>query len=293
MGHVHLGAEARRRQDDAHLLRLASARRERPQVRGYPHTVTFEDEEERAHATDETVYEITRKCPKILNDWTLAQPCIDRNNRYRQFILGMEKRMITNNFSLRLATTLMGILFTNVFFCHRFFNSELADFKVELGKLAYRLMYNPHAPSPTAAPSPQTHRAPGGSPSSRSPDSEQQCAHPLRQISKFDKEHNIIKKTHQLRCALCHKHTSWYCVTCTEGPNCMVPICPHESRGGGKGEKGTKCHPCEFDHCAHPLFRYGKHKRNERNRARGEEEEILSGDDQEDEGEEGGEEDEA
>ena len=88
--------------------------------------------------------------------------------------------MITNNFSLRLATTLMGILFTDTFFAHQHFNAELAEFKEELGKLAYRLMHNPFAPDPTPPPSPQTGRG-SGSPTSPQPDGN----HPLMQLSKL------------------------------------------------------------------------------------------------------------
>ena len=49
----------------------------------------------------------------------------------------MEKRFVTNNFSFRLATTLIGMVFANAFFAHRYFNSEVANFKEELGKLGY------------------------------------------------------------------------------------------------------------------------------------------------------------
>lgn len=43
----------------------------------------FEDDEERANANLDD-FEITRKSPRVLNDYTLAQPCLDRHNRYRQ-----------------------------------------------------------------------------------------------------------------------------------------------------------------------------------------------------------------
>lgn len=45
----------------------------------------FADDEERANA-NLADYEITRKAPRVLNDYTLAQPCLDRHNRYRQVI---------------------------------------------------------------------------------------------------------------------------------------------------------------------------------------------------------------
>ena len=240
-------------------------------LKGSAHLATFEDEEDRVYASDDTKYELTRKCPRILNDWTLAQPCIDRHNRYRQFILGMEKRLITCNFSVRLATTLMGMLFTNAFFAHRHFNSELADFKEEMGKLAYRLMHNPHAPDPVLPPTPQTRTA-------GSPNSPPDTSHPLMQLSKFNLQHGIIKKTAALRCVVCNKQTSWYCSACTEGPHAIVPVCPCTTRGGGKGGAGCKEHPCEAFHCQHPSFRKSQKGKRTKRARRDEREPIFAGD---------------
>ena len=248
-------------------------------IRGSAHMATFEDEEDRVYAADDVEYELTRKCPQILNDYTLAQPCIDRHNRYRQFILGMEKRLITNNFSQRLATTLIGMLFTNVFFAHRHFNCELADFKEELGKLAFRLMHNPHVPDPAPPPAPQTRTAgsPGTPPAGDG-------SHPLRQISKFNQEHNISKKTAALRCICCGKKTAWYCTACTDGANSIVPVCPSVTRGGGKGGKGCKEHSCEGYHCMHPGFRHSKRGRQtKRARLDNPDDPILEGDSDDDE----------
>lgn len=239
-------------------------------LKGSAHLATFEDEEDRVYASDDTKYELTRKCPRILNDWTLAQPCIDRHNRYRQFILGMEKRLITNNFSLRLATTLMGMLFTNAFFAHRHFNSELADFKEEMGKLAYRLMHNPHAPEPVLPPTPQTRTA-------GSPNSPPDASHPLMQLSKFNVQHGIIKKTAALRCVVCNKKTSWYCTACTEGPHSIVPVCPCTTRGSGRGGAGCREHACEAFHCQHPNFRKSQSKKRTKRARRDEHEPIFAG----------------
>ena len=46
-----------------------------------------------------------RPCPKILNDWTAMQPVIDKQNRWRQAKLAMEKCFVTHNFSIRLLIT--------------------------------------------------------------------------------------------------------------------------------------------------------------------------------------------
>ena len=72
---------------------------------------------------------VERKTPRVLNDYTLAQPGVDRHNRYRQRLLAMEKRMVTNSFAFRYFTTLLGMVFTNAFFLRRFFNDRSAEFK--------------------------------------------------------------------------------------------------------------------------------------------------------------------
>lgn len=51
---------------------------------GKPLKATFDDEEDRAEHADTSDYELERKCPRVLNDCTAAQPVIDRHNRYRQ-----------------------------------------------------------------------------------------------------------------------------------------------------------------------------------------------------------------
>ena len=50
-------------------------------LRGEAHCATFEDDEERANAA--APYELTRKAPRTVNDFSLGQPCIDRHNRCR------------------------------------------------------------------------------------------------------------------------------------------------------------------------------------------------------------------
>ena len=56
----------------------------------------------------------------------------------------------------------------------------------------------------------------------------------------------------------CNKKTAWYCVGCTTNPHDICPVCPSETRGGGKGGKGTKQHVCECAHARNPDFRFGK-----------------------------------
>ena len=77
----------------------------------------------------------------MLNDYTLAQPCLDRHNRYRQHILAMEKRVLSNRFCLRLAVTLMGMVFVNAFFALKYFGGNATvDFRAEMERLALYLL---------------------------------------------------------------------------------------------------------------------------------------------------------
>lgn len=52
-------------------------------VKGCATKAYFADDEERANH-NLCDYETARKAPCVLNDYTLAQPCLDRHNRYRQ-----------------------------------------------------------------------------------------------------------------------------------------------------------------------------------------------------------------
>ena len=52
-------------------------------IRGKSIAAYFEDDEERCNANVQD-FEIERKAPRVLNDFTLAQPTSDRHNRYRQ-----------------------------------------------------------------------------------------------------------------------------------------------------------------------------------------------------------------
>lgn len=226
---------------------------------GKGHNAYFEDDEERTMA--ETVeHEIARKCPRVLNDFTLAQPTIDRHNRYRQHILAMEKRFITNSFTFRFFTTMLGMLAVNAFFAHRYFNNALAEFKIEIDKLALALINNPKIGPPTQ----QQQRSPGGSrsPSSlaASPDGQPHILAPLRQLDSY-------KGGKQQRCIICNERTIWFCTTCTTGPHALVPLCPEVSRGR-RHKAGFACtHRCLLKHMANPTY-YPKGKRQSK-RARG------------------------
>ena len=108
-------------------------------LRGSSTKAYFADDEERASGQE---FELYRQAPRVLNDFTIAQPCLDRHNRYRQYILAMEKRILTNSFGMRFCTAMHGILFTDCFFAYRYFIDKEVDFKAIMGKLAMKLMHN-------------------------------------------------------------------------------------------------------------------------------------------------------
>lgn len=93
----------------------------------------------------DTMHVIARKCPKVLNDWTQAQPMIDRGNLYRQFELAMEKRFRTESFPFRLFTTVLGMSFVDTYMFHLYHNRVAKadlDFKTACNRMFYALMHN-------------------------------------------------------------------------------------------------------------------------------------------------------
>lgn len=188
-----------------------------------------------AASVDAVVHTCKRKCPRVLNDYTLAQPAIDRHNRYRQFILGMEKRIHTNQFSMRFGTTIFGMMFTDAFFAHKYWNDPNADFKAEMGKLAYRMMHNPDLPAKQPAAAPQVSRKRSGSPSSDcSADGESHVLCKLVDLPGF-------QGYHQQRCAWCPQRTVWCCATCSVAPFDLVPLCRDSFRHRGNGVIRRSC----------------------------------------------------
>ena len=67
---------------------------------------------------------INRKCPKVLNDATCAQPKIDMNNKKRQFELAIERRFRTRSFPFRLFTTVLGTCFVDAYYAHNYLNNR-------------------------------------------------------------------------------------------------------------------------------------------------------------------------
>ena len=205
----------------------------------------FEDDEERAMG-EISEYEVCRKAAKVHNDFTLAQPTIGRHNRYRQQILAMEKRFVTNNFSFGFFTSMLGTLIVNVFMAHRYFNDPKAEFKVELDKLGLALVNNVFIEPPSVPKSPSSHCATPGSDSCD--DGEPHYLIPLRSVEGIKWKNGM-----QRRCRLCSADTVWVCGKCTAGPLQLWPICPEVSTPRKGTMKGKQVHhPCLSKHRLSP-----------------------------------------
>ena len=231
-------------------------------VRGNAVKAYFEDDEERANA-NLADYEVARKAPCVLNDYTLAQPALDRHNRYRQFILAMEKRILANSFNMRFATSMHGVVFTDVFFAFRYFLDGNADFKAVMSELAYKLMHNSfleNVESPKKSPS---------------------CASSPGRESSADEDHYLkaIKDIpgyvggRQQRCICCNRKTSYCCATCSTNPFALVPLCPEQTKvkaDRGKVHKGQIIkHACLARHRSNPALMRGTKAPRKAGRARG------------------------
>lgn len=247
---------------------------------GGAHNATFEEEEERADFNLEDLYEIERKCPSVLNTFTLAQPCIDRHNRYRQNLLAMEKRILARSFSTRFGVSMMGTVMVNAFFAHKYFNKCALDFKDVMATLAFRLMHNAYLPQPEISPR-KGSCAGRGSPCTS--DSSFGCGHTLVLLRKLPgfKGSGAHK---QQRCVWCNRATVWVCGECTEDMGSLVPLCPEESNHRGK----LTHHPCAAKHRADPMvYPKGKHHA-KRRRAPEEGDEIGEEDYESDNDDDGG-----
>ncbi|KAL3914376.1 MAG: hypothetical protein SGPRY_007648, partial [Prymnesium sp.] len=191
----------------------------------------FADDVDRANS-NLADFEPSRKAARVLNDYSLAQPCIDRRNRYRQFILALEKRLQTNNFSMRFATSMH------------------ADFKDQMGKLAYNLMHNDFLAAEQAQTSPKAAASAGraSSPESTRQDCGEHDLTPLKYVAGY-------QGYKQQLCIMRNRQTSWCCRSWTKGPFCLEPMCPIESRPRKGPRKGTtRKHNCFARHKANPAL---------------------------------------
>lgn len=186
-----------------------------------------------------------RKCPKILNDWTKAQPHIDKANRWRQRILAIEERFPTNSFPFRLMTTVISGM--SIVSAHTMFAYHVAPeyaFRSFVESVAFDAMCNTydedHAPLGRAAAAEgaqagRTRESPGDN---ATPAAEQ--AHVAVPISAIEGWlGNSVQK-----CRACKKLTSFCCVACSDARG-IVPIHPPSHKFAGRY---IIMHPCLADH---------------------------------------------
>lgn len=176
----------------------------------------------------DTGFLVLRKCPKILNDATTAQPKIDRHNKKRQFELALERRFRTHSFPFRLFSTILGMAVTDAYYLHNYINQtaklEWAD---AMRQAAYAMAMNNldaiasgdkddddlfQVPMAEAAQrhSSKRRRQTRGSDSDDSEGAEHYCI-PLSQLEGY----NYSKKKQQW-CIVCKaKKVGYCCATCS------------------------------------------------------------------------------
>ena len=191
-----------------------------------------------------------RKCPKILNDWTQAQPHIDKANRWRQRILAIEERFPTSSFPFRLMTTVIGGM--AVVSAHTMYSYHVGgehNFRSFVETVALDAMLNTydqdHAPRDHAAAAGETPQAtarPRGSPTDIPPSAAAvvgAAAHIAVSISAIEGWlGNSVQK-----CRACKGLTSYCCVACSDARG-ILPIHPPCHKHAGR----IFSHPCMAEH---------------------------------------------
>lgn len=188
-----------------------------------------------------------RKCPRILNDWTQAQPHIDKNNRFRQFELAIEERFRTKSFPYRLFTTVIaGMSITNAYVAYNYHIGQEYDSFIEFASaVAYDAMTNNYD---------ELHAPNRGSPSSRAtPAPSSSTARAF--FTNDDKEHAVVpirtiagwNGARQQKCRVCHKLCTTCCLSCSDAQS-IVPVHPVESKSQGV----VKRWPCLQAHKRRP-----------------------------------------
>ena len=192
---------------------------------------------------------LERKCPKILNDFTLAQPTIDRFNRYRQHILNMEERILTRRFDFRHAQFYYAETMVNAFLAHRFFNDKSAAFHDCMRVLAHGMMHNSllRAENPERAlpPHPDEVRAAAAPGPASTGGSSSSITHAVVPISSIlGRKRGRID---QPRCVMCNDQCTTCCVDCST-PGNIVAL--HKRKIAYRQE--VRNFPCALQHANNP-----------------------------------------
>ena len=237
-------------EDDTILDMMAVAHRRGPTVHTYlsTHGLTTRGNPQRHKDDDldaDTGFVITRKCPAVLNDATLAQPKIDRGNRRRQHDLAIEKRFRTEAFPFRLFTTVLGMCISDSYYLDQYHNKpQKLEFRPACERMAWAMMYNNvdqiangDCSSADLYRKPDTLTDEGESPFTATPSKspyEESCGHvavPLHCIPGY-----IGGK--QQNCVVCGKKCSYACVLCST-KDLIMPL--HQPYLGVGKPTGYKC----------------------------------------------------
>lgn len=186
---------------------------------------------------------LPRKCPRVLNEYTEAQPAIDVHNRYRQDILAIEEAHRTSAFPLRFLTFLFGLQFVNTYLACKHFYGDTRGCIPFLTELAYDLLTNDFD---KAGGSPSG--GSGGSGASSSSGSTAPSPHPMEtaQDAATARPHRICSMrgvgwqgSQQLACVVCKAKTTTCCMDCSTS-SAVVPICKPVHQWNG-AQRMTNC----------------------------------------------------
>lgn len=180
-----------------------------------------------------------RKCPRILNDWSQAQPHIDKNNRWRQYELAIEERFTTRSFPFRFFTTvIVGMSIANAWTMYQYHVNakEFESFLAFVHEVAYDAMTNNYDEQHASSVSTVGFSSPSCSslPSSasalqRTAEEKQHHAVPIRSIVGW-------AGAKQQRCSMCSGITAYCCLACSDAQS-VVPMHPRELTFSGVSKR--------------------------------------------------------
>jgi hypothetical protein len=167
------------------------------------------------------------------------QPKIDSHNRWRQNILALEERFVTQSWPGRYHMTLFGMIVVNTYLACKYQYKDPNEFKPLLADLSYDLMHNridldAAASGFTPATGTAYYASPDGEPEPTHPPTVERCTHRLVPISSFVPDGYAGGK--QQHCGECKWLTTWCCGYCSTA-DVLVPL--HPATYSFKGEVQT------------------------------------------------------
>ena len=236
-GYLPIWAVGHRRGDECHCFLMSCG----TSLAGKP--MHYQD------AFDSDGLSVGRRIPKGLNDYSEAQPIIDRANRYRQDILDIEHRFKTNNFDFRFYTDFLAIIFCNTIEAFNYFHEGgKGGFLASARKLSYQLMHNTwdvdHAPRVAGERRPREEET--ASPENSPRKSARQCEqHTLIRLSTLEG----YEGKRQIKCGECGQDCGFCCLQCSTKDR-VVAVHPPTT----KHNKKLIHHPCLAAHRRSPAL---------------------------------------